>query len=150
MMQMPALQTRLIIYKGERQILAFQHNRFWYGKFQLFKQKIFYSVLLYVKLFILMGGTWLMEFISWVVGGPQEYWIFTDLINCSRGFLIFIVCVAYNARVRGSLLNRVMRKNYQAGGIDQEPPIESFATAIEFINLKNETEAQSPKLIETN
>jgi hypothetical protein len=83
-----------------------------------------------------------MEFISWVVGGPQEYWIFTDLINCSRGFLIFIVCVACNARVRGSLLNRVMRKNYQAGGIDQEPPIGSFATAIEFINLKNETEAQ--------
>lgn len=86
-----------------------------------------------------------MEFISWVVGGPQEYWIFTDLINCSRGLLIFIVCVACNARVRGSLLYRVMRKNYQTGGINQAPPIGNFTAAIEFINLKNEDEAQSPR-----
>lgn len=78
-----------------------------------------------------------MEFISWVVGGPHEYWILTDLINCSRGVLIFIVCVVCNARVRGTLLSRIMGKNYQTGGINQASSIGNFTAAIEFIDLKN-------------
>jgi hypothetical protein len=77
-----------------------------------------------------------MEFISWVVGGPQEYWILTDLINCSRGLLIFIVCVVCNARVRGKLIHRIMRNNYESDGINQVPSVGHFAAAIEFIDLK--------------
>jgi hypothetical protein len=60
-----------------------------------------------VKLFLLMGGTWLLEILSWSIGGPLWIWIFTDLINCSRGVLIFYFCVWSNKKVRISLLSRL-------------------------------------------
>jgi hypothetical protein len=68
---------------------------------------VFFRLVLYVKLFLLMGGTWLLELLSWGVGGPAWIWIFTDLINCSRGVLIFYFCVWSNKKVRNSLLSRV-------------------------------------------
>jgi hypothetical protein len=57
-----------------------------------------------------MGGTWLLELLSWGIGGPAWIWIFTDLINCSRGVLIFYFCVWSNKKVRNSLLSRLCSK----------------------------------------
>lgn len=131
----PAPQTTQIIIAGAKKInKSININECFFIKTQFF-----FSCLLYVKLFILMGGTWLMEFISWAVGGPHEYWILTDLINCSRGVLIFLICVVCNAKIRHSLLSRVTGKNYHAGGIDQSSSINSFAATIEFINIKNKS-----------
>lgn len=46
---------------------------------------------LYLKLFGLMGVTWVFEIVSWVVGGPESYWYFTDFINALRGVFIFVL-----------------------------------------------------------
>jgi hypothetical protein len=63
-----------------------------------------------VKLFLLMGGTWLLEVLSWIVGGPNWVWYFPDLINCSRGVFVFYFCVWSNKKVRDSLLVQVRSK----------------------------------------
>ncbi|XP_049942566.1 uncharacterized protein LOC126419422 [Schistocerca serialis cubense] len=48
---------------------------------------------LYGKLFGLMGVTWLMEIVSWAVGGPAYVWIVTDLVNVMRpAFIFYIFC----------------------------------------------------------
>lgn len=44
-----------------------------------------------MKLVVVMGVTWIADVISWAVGGPQEIWYLTDLINCLQGVFIFIV-----------------------------------------------------------
>lgn len=44
-----------------------------------------------MKLVVVMGVTWIMDVISWAVGGPQEVWYLSDLINCLQGVFIFIV-----------------------------------------------------------
>ncbi|XP_065334594.1 G-protein coupled receptor Mth2-like [Cloeon dipterum] len=61
------------------------------------------------KLFILMGGTWVMELISWAMGGkPMWFWMPFDIINSSRGAIIFILCVVLNRKVRTPLLARFL------------------------------------------
>ncbi|XP_046980320.1 probable G-protein coupled receptor Mth-like 1 [Schistocerca americana] len=48
---------------------------------------------LYLKLFGLTGVTWLMEIVSWAVGGPAYVWIVTDLVNVMRpAFIFYIFC----------------------------------------------------------
>ncbi|KRT81115.1 hypothetical protein AMK59_5299, partial [Oryctes borbonicus] len=44
-----------------------------------------------IKLVVVMGVSWIADIISWLVGGPQEVWYFTDVINCLSGVFIFIV-----------------------------------------------------------
>jgi G protein-coupled receptor Mth (Methuselah protein) len=61
---------------------------------------------LYVKLFLLMGVTWIMEVVSWAVGGPNSIWFITDTINCLRGVLIFWFCVWSNKTMRTALKER--------------------------------------------
>lgn len=38
-----------------------------------------------------MGITWVVDILSWAIGGPIWAWIITDLINVLQGVLIFIV-----------------------------------------------------------
>ncbi|XP_049767215.1 probable G-protein coupled receptor Mth-like 1 isoform X1 [Schistocerca cancellata] len=50
-------------------------------------------LVLYTKLFGLMGLTWVMEIVSWAVGGPAYYWYLTDLVNLLRAvFLFYLFC----------------------------------------------------------
>ncbi|XP_030382327.1 probable G-protein coupled receptor Mth-like 1 [Scaptodrosophila lebanonensis] len=44
-----------------------------------------------LKLVVVMGVTWIADIISWIVGGPHEAWLLTDLINALQGVFIFIV-----------------------------------------------------------
>ncbi|XP_063907653.1 probable G-protein coupled receptor Mth-like 1 [Zophobas morio] len=44
-----------------------------------------------MKLVVVMGVSWIADVLSWAVGGPQELWYLTDLINCLQGLFIFIV-----------------------------------------------------------
>lgn len=48
-------------------------------------------LVLYVKLFCLMGLTWVTEIISWASGGREYYWYATDAINLLRAVFIFII-----------------------------------------------------------
>ncbi|KAL1130004.1 hypothetical protein AAG570_012947 [Ranatra chinensis] len=53
--------------------------------------------LLYLKLFTIMGISWVFEIISWASSGHQDveswWWYATDALNAFRGFFIFaVVC----------------------------------------------------------
>ncbi|KAJ9586780.1 hypothetical protein L9F63_019626 [Diploptera punctata] len=48
-------------------------------------------LVLYVKLFCLMGLTWVTEIISWAVGGADYYWYITDVVNMLRAVFIFAI-----------------------------------------------------------
>lgn len=50
-----------------------------------------YRLALYGKLFTLMGLTWVMEIISFAVGGPLYYWYLTDCVNILRAVYIFYI-----------------------------------------------------------
>lgn len=59
-----------------------------------------------MKLVVVMGVTWISEVLSWVIGGPQEVWYLTDVINCLQGVFIFIV-VGCQPQVINTKLKRV-------------------------------------------
>ncbi|XP_073829538.1 adhesion G-protein coupled receptor methuselah-like 1 [Musca autumnalis] len=44
-----------------------------------------------LKLVVVMGVTWIVEVISWLVGGPDDIWFVTDLVNALQGVFIFLV-----------------------------------------------------------
>lgn len=44
-----------------------------------------------LKLVVVMGVTWIVDVISWIVGGPSCWWFVTDLINALQGVFIFLV-----------------------------------------------------------
>lgn len=44
-----------------------------------------------MKLVVVMGIQWILDLISWAVGGPDEIWYVTDMINSIHGVFIFIV-----------------------------------------------------------
>ncbi|GLG99227.1 Probable G-protein coupled receptor Mth-like 1 [Gryllus bimaculatus] len=48
-------------------------------------------LMLYLKLFCLMGVTWITEIISWAEGSDGVYWYVTDAINLLRGLFIFVL-----------------------------------------------------------
>ncbi|XP_078045443.1 adhesion G-protein coupled receptor methuselah-like 1 [Augochlora pura] len=62
-----------------------------------------------MKLVVVMGVTWVADVVSWVVGGPQYIWYFTDLINAFQGVLIFVV-VGCQPQVRAAL-KRLFNRN---------------------------------------
>ncbi|XP_046390307.1 G-protein coupled receptor Mth2-like [Ischnura elegans] len=46
---------------------------------------------LYIKLFVVMGLSWIMDFIAWIVPAPKYYFYFTEIWNALQGVLIFII-----------------------------------------------------------
>ena len=44
-------------------------------------------------LFVLMGVSWVMEIISFWVGGSAYIWIPSDVVNILSGFFVFIILV---------------------------------------------------------
>ena len=43
------------------------------------------------KLLVVMGISWIFEVVSYLIGGRQEIWYLTDLVNALQGLFIFIV-----------------------------------------------------------
>ncbi|XP_054276572.1 probable G-protein coupled receptor Mth-like 4 [Macrosteles quadrilineatus] len=66
---------------------------------------------LYLKLFIIMGINWVMELVSFFVGGPKSVWFVTDLGNTLQGVLIFIIFVCKRRILR--LLNEKLCPKWQ-------------------------------------
>jgi G protein-coupled receptor Mth (Methuselah protein) len=119
--------------------------------------------MLYVKLFILMGGTWLLEVLSWAIEGPEWVWLLPDILNCSRGVLIFYICVWSNTKVKKSLLKRIGFINAQNSSIKSRSsnskasdvthsPNDSAVTALqqtkqeEVVNLMEDGEQQEHRV----
>jgi hypothetical protein len=94
-----------------------------------------------------MGGSWLMEILSWAVGGPPEIWIITDAINCSRGALIFYFCVWSNKKVRNYLLSRFTDKYTVQSGSEKsgssKVSVLSYASVSQNVTLR-QGDADSP------
>jgi hypothetical protein len=59
-----------------------------------------------MKLFTLMGGTWLMEFVSWAIDDQGVILTIFDAVNILRGPIIFYLCVIGNSRVRKAIMSR--------------------------------------------
>lgn len=51
------------------------------------------SFTLYLRLFIVMGTTWSMEGISFVISEDSKFFILTDMMNSCQGILIFVLFV---------------------------------------------------------
>jgi len=50
-------------------------------------------------LFCVMGINWVMEIVSWSLGGPDYIWYVTDVINTLQGIFIFLIFI-FEPRVR--------------------------------------------------
>lgn len=55
---------------------------------------LFNRLKIYLKLFIVMGVCWILEFVSWASGTSKVYWYFTDTINLLHGVFIFLIFAA--------------------------------------------------------
>ncbi|CAB3387824.1 Hypothetical predicted protein [Cloeon dipterum] len=85
---------------------------------------------LYLKLSLLMGFTWLTEVISWAVGGPPEYWYFTDVLNALRGVFIFWIFVFSNKKMRSNLQERMQKGKFDvSASANLSEPQTSASTA---------------------
>jgi hypothetical protein len=73
-----------------------------------------YSLIMNIKLFAIMGGSWIMESISWFFAGKmhQAFWIIFDMFNVLRGLWLLIFCVFLSKRVRRALLRKC---NFMSG-----------------------------------
>lgn len=80
-----------IIRRGESQ----RHSRM-----DADKDKFF----LYLRLFIVMGVTWIMESVSFLFKTPYIFYV-TDILNCLQGFLIFVFFV-WKKKVRKLIVRR--------------------------------------------
>lgn len=60
--------------------------------------------ILYLRLFIVMGVTWMMESVSFLFKTPYIFYV-TDVLNCLQGLLIFIFFV-WKKKVRKLILRR--------------------------------------------
>ena len=60
---------------------------------------------LYLRLFIVMGVTWLAEVISFALNLPEEYSYVTDVLNSLHGFFIFFLFV-WKPKVRKLIVKR--------------------------------------------
>ncbi|KAK7869811.1 hypothetical protein R5R35_008034 [Gryllus longicercus] len=60
-------------------------------------------------LFLAMGISWIMEIISWAVGGPPFVWAVTDAFNVLQGVVIFIIFVM-EPRVRVLVCKKLSKR----------------------------------------
>lgn len=58
-----------------------------------FSPSIGYSFTLYLRLFIVMGVTWSMEGISFLISPESDFFLLTDICNTIQGLLIFVLFV---------------------------------------------------------
>ena len=53
----------------------------------------FFRLLLYVKLFVAMGMTWILEIISVAVDAESSIWVVVYILLSLQGFFIFLIFV---------------------------------------------------------
>nr|XP_023015694.1 probable G-protein coupled receptor Mth-like 10 [Leptinotarsa decemlineata] len=65
-----------------------------------------YRLKMYVKLFFIMGITWIFEVISALLENYKWIWYITDALNALQGLIIFLILVVLRKKVIRSLANR--------------------------------------------
>lgn len=65
-----------------------------------------FKCLLYVKLIVVMGITWIFEVLSFADGSKNDFWLPTDILNGLQGLIIFLLLVAMRKRVRKLLAKK--------------------------------------------
>ncbi|XP_025995097.1 G-protein coupled receptor Mth2 [Solenopsis invicta] len=66
---------------------------------------------MYLKLFIVMGISWTMEIIAWLINSVPSYvWYPTNIINSLQGLIIFIIFVC-KKKIKQQLLKRFSGQN---------------------------------------
>ncbi|XP_070167649.1 G-protein coupled receptor Mth2 [Polyergus mexicanus] len=65
-----------------------------------------FKCLLYFKLVLITGITWIFELLSFAIDTNIEFWILTDLLNGLQGFIIFLLLVVMRKRVRKLLAKK--------------------------------------------
>lgn len=65
-----------------------------------------FKCLLYVKLMLVMGITWIFEVLSFADGSKNDFWMPTDILNALQGLIIFLLLVATRKRVRKLLAKK--------------------------------------------
>ena len=65
-----------------------------------------FKFLLYVKLILVTGITWIFEVISFADDSKNYFWISTDILNALQGLVIFLLLVATRKRVRKLLAKK--------------------------------------------
>lgn len=63
---------------------------------------------LYLRLFIIMGVTWSMESISWMLNNRFYTFYVSDVLNCLQGFIIFVLFV-WKPKVRDLIRQRLLK-----------------------------------------
>ena len=79
-----------------------------------------------------MGVNWIMEVISWAVGGPEYLWYITDLGNTLQGVLIFVIFV-WKQKIRRLLAKKFFPKLARTSiyeGSTKSHPIASRTSSI--------------------
>lgn len=69
----------------------------------------FHRFYLYLRLFIVMGVTWVMESISFVFKGLLIFYL-TDILNCLQGLIIFFLFL-WKPKVKALIIKRFVIKN---------------------------------------
>lgn len=65
-----------------------------------------FKCLLYTKLVLVMGVTWIFEILSYAISSTGWFWIPTDILNSSQGIIIFLLLVVSRKRVRKLLAKK--------------------------------------------
>ncbi|XP_072391045.1 G-protein coupled receptor Mth2-like [Diabrotica undecimpunctata] len=67
-----------------------------------------FRVKMYVKLFFVMGITWIFEIISTIFenDAPKWLWIITDVLNAMQGLVIFLILVVFRKTIKRAFANR--------------------------------------------
>lgn len=65
-----------------------------------------FRCMLYIKLILAMGITWIFEVVSSAAGSKDTIWILTDILNALQGLIIFLLLVATRKRVRKLLARK--------------------------------------------
>ncbi|CAH1102868.1 unnamed protein product [Psylliodes chrysocephalus] len=71
-----------------------------------------YRLRLYMKLFFIMGITWILEIVSAAFHDSKIRWIWiiTDIFNALQGFVIFLILVVFRKKIKRSLASRKFYK----------------------------------------
>jgi hypothetical protein len=74
--------------------------------FEIYLKFKFFSYLIFLQLFIIMGIIWIMEIIPWMFSLEENgFFYFFDFLNCVQGLIIFLICVC-NSRVRNLIKSK--------------------------------------------
>ncbi|KAK9498121.1 hypothetical protein O3M35_004000 [Rhynocoris fuscipes] len=98
-------------------------------------QVLRFKCVLYLKLFLTMGISWIFEIASYLF--EPDIWFITDIVNCLQGVIIFIVMVATRKRVlrliaNSGIFGSCFYINWQTINDDEESENEVHAEQIQL------------------